>query len=77
MRIKENEKLAPYTTFKIGGEAKFFCATKNETELRDAIKFANDKSLPMLFLSGTPPGVYRRVEISPPVALTLAMRLIG
>jgi UDP-N-acetylmuramate dehydrogenase len=52
MRIKENEKLAPYTTFKIGGEAKFFCATKNETELRDAIKFANDKSLPMLFLGG-------------------------
>ena len=28
MKIKENVKLAKWTTFKIGGEAKYFCEPK-------------------------------------------------
>lgn len=52
MNIKQNENLAPYTTFKIGGPAKFFCVANNEAELKEALKFASDKDLQLLILGG-------------------------
>lgn len=52
MTIKENIKLAPYTTFKIGGLARFFCAVANEGELVEAVKFAKGKDLDFFVLGG-------------------------
>jgi len=43
MEIKKNELLASHTSIKIGGPAKFFCAPKNLTELKEALAFAGKK----------------------------------
>ena len=37
--IKTNEVLKPYTTFKIGGPARFFATARNEEEIRQAFNF--------------------------------------
>jgi UDP-N-acetylmuramate dehydrogenase len=50
LQIKENIKLAPYTTFRIGGPALFFCIVKAEDELKEATLFAKEKSLPIMVL---------------------------
>ena len=48
--MKKNQLLAPYTTFKIGGPADWFCETRNEQEVVEAIKFAKEKKLPFFIL---------------------------
>jgi len=52
MNIKENEPLSAYTTFKIGGPARFFCAVSSEGELVEALKFAEGKRIPFFILGG-------------------------
>lgn len=52
MKILENVCLAPYTTFKIGGPAKFFCEVKNKGELKEAIAWAKKRSLSIFILGG-------------------------
>lgn len=52
MKITENIALAPYTTFKIGGPAKFFCAAKSENELLEAVSFAKERKLKFFVLGG-------------------------
>ena len=52
MQIQENISLAKYTTFKIGGPARYFCSVNNEGELVEAVKFANKKKLPVMVLGG-------------------------
>jgi UDP-N-acetylmuramate dehydrogenase len=52
MQFLENISLAEYTTFKIGGRARFFCAVKSEEDLVEAVKFAKKKKLPILVLGG-------------------------
>mgnify|MGYP001603957849 FL=1 len=52
MKIQENIPLAPYTTFKIGGPARFFCTALNEEDLLEAVNFAKKKDLPILVLGG-------------------------
>jgi UDP-N-acetylmuramate dehydrogenase len=52
LTIQENIKLAPLTTLKIGGPAKFFCAVKNEAELLEALNFSRDKKLEIFMLGG-------------------------
>ena len=52
MNIQENISLSQYTTFKIGGPAKFFCSVKNEKELLEALDFAKNKSLPIFVIGG-------------------------
>lgn len=52
MNILENEVLAPYTTFKIGGPARFFCVASSWREVDEARAFAEGKKLPMLVLGG-------------------------
>ena len=52
MKIQENIPLAPYTTFKIGGPARFFCEAKREDEIIEALKFAKEKSIPVFVLGG-------------------------
>jgi len=52
MEIKENVPLAPYTTFKIGGPARFFCEAAREEEILEALKFAQEKNVPVFVLGG-------------------------
>lgn len=52
MEIRENVSLADYTTFKIGGLARYFLIVDNEDSLIEAIKFAQNKKLPYFILGG-------------------------
>jgi UDP-N-acetylmuramate dehydrogenase len=52
LNIQKNIPLAPFTTFKIGGPAKFFVEVKAETELLEALDFANKNSLEIFMLGG-------------------------
>ena len=50
--IKRNVSLEKFTTFRIGGKAKYFFVAKNEKELIEAVKFAKDNKLPSFILGG-------------------------
>lgn len=52
LEILENIKLSDYTTFKIGGLAKFFVVVKSEEELKTALNWANKKNEPIFILGG-------------------------
>jgi UDP-N-acetylmuramate dehydrogenase len=52
MEIRENVPLAPYTTFKIGGVARFFCVVGNLEDIKEAVGFAKEKSIPFFVLGG-------------------------
>ncbi|MCO6512021.1 MAG: UDP-N-acetylmuramate dehydrogenase [Aridibacter famidurans] len=52
LKIRENVPLAPMTTFRIGGAARFFAEVENETELSEALDFARDQGLPIFILGG-------------------------
>lgn len=48
--IKENEVLAPYTTFKIGGYAKYFFAAKSNQDVIKAVKLARELDIDFFIL---------------------------
>ncbi len=50
--MKENIILSPYTTFQIGGPARYFSIAKNEEDINKAINFAQSKKLPYFILGG-------------------------
>jgi UDP-N-acetylmuramate dehydrogenase len=50
--VKENEILAPYTTFKIGGPARYFYSAKNEEDFIKAVSVANSYNLSYFVLAG-------------------------
>lgn len=50
--IQEHIPLAPLTTFKIGGEARYLARVKNIEELAEALTFAEVKSAPVFVLGG-------------------------
>ena len=50
--IKRNVSLKEFTTFRIGGKAKYFFVAKNEKELIEAVRFAKDNKLPFFILGG-------------------------
>jgi UDP-N-acetylmuramate dehydrogenase len=52
MIIEENVPLAQFTTFQIGGPARFFCRVHTEDELLEAVKFGNEKKLRLFILGG-------------------------
>ena len=52
MEIKQNINLALYSSFHTGGPAEFFIEVKNSDEAQEALQFAHDKKLPVLFLGG-------------------------
>ncbi len=52
MTIQEQIQLAEYTTFKIGGPARFFCQVSDEDGLVEAVMFAHDKNLRVFILGG-------------------------
>ena len=52
IEVKENVSLAEYTTFKIGGPARYFFIAKNKQDLIKAIEFAKNKHLTFFILGG-------------------------
>ena len=52
IEIRENVPLAPYTTFKIGGPARFFAEATDEAAIAEAFEFAKSKSLEIFVLGG-------------------------
>jgi UDP-N-acetylmuramate dehydrogenase len=48
--IKQNVPLAPLTTLKVGGMARFFAEVKNEVELTEVVKFAKYQGLKIFVL---------------------------
>ena len=51
-KIKKNIKLAPFTTFKIGGPAEFFIEIKNIVDLVEAVNWAKENNKPIIILAG-------------------------
>jgi UDP-N-acetylmuramate dehydrogenase len=52
MQIQENIPLAPLTTFKIGGPARYFADVRTENEIREAFEFSHVQEVPFLAISG-------------------------
>ncbi len=52
MHFREQVSLAPYTTFKIGGPARWFADASTEEEILEAVGFARSRSLPLFVLGG-------------------------
>ncbi len=50
--IQENVLLADYTTFKIGGPAKYFFIAENEKEIKKAVETAKELNLKYFILGG-------------------------
>ena len=50
--IQENIILAPFTTFKIGGPAKYFATVKNKEEMLEALNYALKNKLKYFILGG-------------------------
>ncbi len=52
MKMQEYVSLKKYSTYAIGGEARYFCQIENEGDVREAIKFANENQLQIFVLGG-------------------------
>jgi UDP-N-acetylmuramate dehydrogenase len=52
MNVLENVPLAPLTTLKVGGPARYFVEPKTTNEVVEAIQFARLRNLPMFVLGG-------------------------
>lgn len=50
--LREYVPLAPLTTLKVGGAARYFIEVRTETELHDALTYARERSLPVFVLGG-------------------------
>ncbi len=50
--VQENIPLAPLTTLKIGGAAKYFVAAKDASEAQEAVAWARTRDLPVFVLGG-------------------------
>ncbi len=50
--IRENVRLAPYTTLRMGGIARYFADIDHEDQLREALYFAERHALPVFVLGG-------------------------
>ena len=52
MLLEENIPLAPLTTFRIGGPARFFVEAKSTGDVAEAVTFAQTENLPLFVLGG-------------------------
>jgi UDP-N-acetylmuramate dehydrogenase len=52
LKIQEFIPLAPYTTLRIGGPARFFCEVDAEDEIAEVVSFARQRNLPLFVLGG-------------------------
>ena len=72
MNLRENVRLAPYTTLQLGGPARYFVECASESEVREALAHARERGLAVFVLGGGSnvvfgdagfPGVVLRVAI--------------
>jgi len=52
MDIKRDILLKDYSTYKIGGPARFFCIAKNSQEIKEALRFSKENNLKIFILGG-------------------------
>lgn len=52
INLQENVSLKEFTTFKIGGIAKYFCKAESIEDIMEAVKFAQGKKLAFFILGG-------------------------
>ena len=52
MQLLENIPLAPLTTIKVGGMARYFVEAKDTGEVQEAVTFARTRALPLFVLGG-------------------------
>ena len=52
VQLQENIRLAPFTTLRIGGLARYFVRAETLSDLQQAIEFAGLQSLPVFILGG-------------------------
>jgi UDP-N-acetylmuramate dehydrogenase len=52
MLIEENKPLAPFTTFGIGGPARWFAEAASENEIAEAAAWAGERGVPLFVLGG-------------------------
>jgi len=52
VEFREHVPLAPYTTLRVGGPARWFAEAASEEDILEALRFARDKSLPLFVLGG-------------------------
>ena len=52
MQLQENIPLAPLTTFRLGGPARFFVEAASAADVQQAVAVAESKSLPLFVLGG-------------------------
>jgi UDP-N-acetylmuramate dehydrogenase len=52
MLVQENVPLAPRTTFKLGGPARYFVEAGSIAEVQDAVNFSRSHNLPLFVLGG-------------------------
>jgi UDP-N-acetylmuramate dehydrogenase len=52
MQFLEDVPLAPYTTFQIGGPARWFAEAASEDDIAAGVAFARDRQLPLFVLGG-------------------------
>jgi UDP-N-acetylmuramate dehydrogenase len=52
MLIEENQPLAPFTTFGIGGPARWFIQAASEDEIAEAVAWARERGLALFVLGG-------------------------
>jgi UDP-N-acetylmuramate dehydrogenase len=52
MELQENIALAPLTTFRIGGPARFFVEVKSIADVEESVRFAQTRNIPLFVLGG-------------------------
>jgi UDP-N-acetylmuramate dehydrogenase len=52
VHVLENFPLAPLTTIRVGGPAKYFVEAKDVAEVQEAVTFAHSRDLPLFVLGG-------------------------
>jgi UDP-N-acetylmuramate dehydrogenase len=52
VQIEENVLLAPFTTLKIGGPARYFVRARTESDITGAVRYARKLKLPLFVLGG-------------------------
>lgn len=52
MHLEENVLLAPFTTLRIGGPARYFVRVTDEEQLLEVVRFARERHLPLFTLGG-------------------------
>ena len=52
MKIQEHVPLAPFTTFGVGGRARFFMVAQSAEEAKEVLDFAHEQKLPVFILGG-------------------------